>query len=143
MSIGVNVFTELTRQAAKYLGGDWEVEITEAHHRYKIDAPSGTALQLGEAIAGERGQSLEEVAVQGRSGQTGERQASSIGFHSIRAGSIVGEHTVSFVTDTEVVELEHRAVSRDVFASGALRAALWLRGRPAGLYSMRDVLGFD
>jgi 4-hydroxy-tetrahydrodipicolinate reductase len=143
LSIGVNVFTELARQAAHYLGEEWDVEITEAHHRYKLDAPSGTALQLGEAVADARGMNLDDVAVIGRSGHTGERPRGAIGINSIRAGNIVGDHTVAFVSDTETVELTHHAVDRELFASGALRAARWLQGRPAGLYSMRDVLGFD
>ncbi len=143
LSIGVNVFTELARQAAAYLGDEWDVEITEAHHRYKLDAPSGTALQLGEAVADARGQNLEDVAVYGRHGHTGERPPGAIGIHAIRAGNIVGDHTVAFVSDTETVQLSHHAVDRELFASGALRAAAWLHGRPAGLYSMRDVLGFD
>ena len=143
LSVGVNVFTELTRQAARYLGPDWDVEIVEAHHRYKLDAPSGTALQLGEAVADERGANLEDVVVLGRSGHTGERPPGAIGISSIRAGSLVGDHTVAFVSDTESVELRHHAVDRELFASGALRAAQWLKGRPPALYSMRDVLGFD
>ncbi len=142
LSIGVNVFTELARLATRYLGPEWEVEITEAHHRYKLDAPSGTALQLGEAVASERGQKLEDVAVMGRSGQTGERPAGAIGFNSIRAGNIVGDHSVALVSDTESVELRHHAADRELFANGALRAAHWLVERPAGLYSMRDLLGF-
>ena len=143
LSIGMNVFTELARQAARYLDGGWDVEITEAHHRYKLDAPSGTALQLGEAVADARGQNLEDVQVLGRSGHTGERPEGAIGIHSIRAGNIVGDHTVAFVSDTETVELTHHAVDRELFASGALRAAGWLAGKSAGLYSMRDVLGFE
>jgi 4-hydroxy-tetrahydrodipicolinate reductase len=143
LSIGVNVFTELARQAARYLGSEWDVEITEAHHRYKLDAPSGTALQLGEAVADERGTDLDAVAVVGRSGHTGERPVGAIGINSIRAGNIVGDHTVAFVSDTETVELTHHAVDRELFASGALRAAEWLQNQPPGLFSMRDVLGFE
>jgi 4-hydroxy-tetrahydrodipicolinate reductase len=143
LSIGVNVFTELARQAAKYLGDEWDVEITEAHHRYKLDAPSGTALQLGEAVADARGTDLDAVSVIGRSGQTGERPAGAIGINSIRAGNIVGDHTVAFISDTESVELRHHAADRELFASGALRAALWLAEKPVGLYGMRDVLGFE
>ncbi len=143
LSVGVNVFTELARQAARYLDGDWDVEITEAHHRYKLDAPSGTALQLGEAVADARGTNLDDVAVIGRSGHIGERPSGAIGISSVRAGNIVGDHTVAFVSDTETVELTHHAVDRELFASGALRAAVWLQGRSAGLYSMRDVLGFE
>ena len=143
LSIGVNVFTELARQAARFLDGDWDVEITEAHHRYKLDAPSGTALQLGVAVADARGQNLEDVQVLGRSGHTGERPPGAIGISAIRAGNIVGDHTVTFVSDTETVELTHHAADRELFASGALRAATWLAGKSAGLYSMRDVLGFE
>ncbi|MEE4186580.1 MAG: 4-hydroxy-tetrahydrodipicolinate reductase [Gammaproteobacteria bacterium] len=142
MSIGVNVFTELARQASGYLGVDWDVEISEAHHRFKVDAPSGTALQLGEAVAGGRGQQLAEVAVYARHGHTGPRTAGAIGFSSQRAGSIVGEHTVSFTSMTETVVLEHRAFSREVFASGALQAARWLVEQSPGRYDMRDMLGF-
>ena len=143
LSIGVNVFTELARQAARHLGDGWDVEITEAHHRYKLDAPSGTALQLGEAVADARGMNLNDVAVIGRHGHTGQRPPGAIGISSIRAGNIVGDHTVAFVSDTESVQLTHHAADRELFASGALHAARWLQGRPAGLYSMRDVLGFD
>ena len=142
LSIGVNVFTELARQAAQYLDEAWDIEITEAHHRFKLDAPSGTALQLGEAVADARGTNLDEVAVIGRSGHTGERPTGAIGINSVRAGNIVGDHTVAFVSDTESVELTHHAVDRELFASGALRAAHWLASnQPPGLYSMRDVLG--
>jgi 4-hydroxy-tetrahydrodipicolinate reductase len=143
LSVGVNVFTELARQAARYLGPEWDVEITEAHHRYKLDAPSGTALQLGEAVADERGTDLDAVAIVGRSGHTGERPVGAIGINSVRAGNIVGDHTVAFVSDTEAVELTHHAVDRELFASGALRAAEWLQSQPPGLFSMRDVLGFE
>jgi 4-hydroxy-tetrahydrodipicolinate reductase len=143
LSIGVNVFTELARLATRYLGEGWEVEITEAHHRHKVDAPSGTALQLGEAVAAERGVKLADVAVYGRNGYTGERPPTAIGFHSIRAGNIVGDHTVSLVTDSEILELRHHAVDRELFAAGALRAGQWLHDKAPGLYSMRNVLGFD
>jgi len=143
LSIGVNVFTELARQAAKYLGDEWDVEITEAHHRYKLDAPSGTALQLGEAVADARGTDLAKVQVLGRSGQTGERPRGAIGINAIRGGNIVGDHKVAFISDTETVELSHHAVDRELFASGALKAALWLNGREPGLFGMRDVLGFE
>lgn len=143
LSVGVNVFTELARQAARYLGDEWDVEITEAHHRYKLDAPSGTALQLGEAVADERGVNLADVMVLGRSGQTGERPVGAIGINAIRGGNIVGDHTVAFISATETLELSHHAVDRELFASGALKAARWLVGKPAGLYGMRDVLGFE
>ena len=143
LSLGVNVVTELARLAARYLGTGWEVEITEAHHRYKVDAPSGTALQLGEAVAAERSVKLSDVAVYGRSGHTGVRPQGTIGFHSVRAGNIVGDHTVALITDTETLEVRHHAVDRELFAAGALRAAQWLRDRQPGLYSMRDMLGFE
>lgn len=142
MSIGVNVLTELVRQAAAYLGPDWEVEVTEAHHREKRDAPSGTALQLGEAVATARGQALDDVAVYGRAGTTDTRPREAIGFHALRAGSIVGEHELRFISDLESVQLAHVATDRDVFAAGAVRAARWVTGKPPGLYGMRDVLGF-
>lgn len=143
MSVGVNVATELSRLAARYLGADWDTEIVEAHHRDKVDAPSGTALQLGEAIAKERGADLSAIALYDRVNKSGARNHGEIGFSSIRAGSIVGEHGVLFASDTEIVELRHQATDRSVFAQGALRAASWLDGRPAGLYGMPDVLGFN
>jgi 4-hydroxy-tetrahydrodipicolinate reductase len=122
------------------LGPDWEVEISEAHHRFKVDAPSGTALQIGEAIAAERGQNLDDVACYERQGSTGPRPPDAIGFSSVRAGSLVGEHTVVLVSDTELLRLEHRALDRATFAQGALRAARWLVQQPAGVYGMADVL---
>ncbi len=140
MSVGVNVFTELARRAARLLGPDWEVEISEAHHRFKVDAPSGTALQIGEAIAAERGQNLDDVACYERRGSTGPRPPDAIGFSSVRAGSLVGEHTVVLVSDTELLRLEHRALDRATFAQGALRAARWLVQQPAGVFDMADVL---
>ncbi len=140
MSVGVNVLTELARRAARLLGPDWEVEISEAHHRFKVDAPSGTALQIGEAIAAERGQNLDDVACYERRGSTGPRPPDAIGFSSVRAGSLVGEHTVVLVSDTELLRLEHRALDRATFAQGALRAARWLVQQPAGVYGMADVL---
>ncbi len=143
MSVGVNVTTELARLAARYLGSEWDTEIVEAHHRHKVDAPSGTALQLGEAVAKERGAELGEVAVYDRTGKREERSRGEIGFSSIRAGSIVGDHSVMFASDTEIVELRHHAADRSVFAQGAVRAARWLQGKPSGLYGMPDVLGFN
>jgi len=143
MSVGVNVTTELARLAARYLGSDWDTEIVEVHHRHKVDAPSGTALQLGEAIARERGVDLNEVGVHGRAGKTGARNRGEIGFSSIRAGNIVGDHSILFASDAEIVELKHHVADRSVFAQGALRSARWLTGRPAGLYGMPDVLGFN
>ena len=140
MSVGVNVLTELARRAARLLGPHWEVEISEAHHRFKVDAPSGTALQIGEAIAAERGQNLDDVACYERRGSTGPRPPDAIGFSSVRAGSLVGEHTVVLVSDSELLRLEHRALDRATFAQGALRAARWLVQQPAGVYGMADVL---
>jgi len=143
MSVGVNVFMALVAQAARVLGSDYDCEILEAHHRHKVDAPSGTALAVGEAIATARGRRLEDVAVRGRDGHTGPRVPDTIGFSVIRGGDIVGEHTVMFIAPEERVEFVHRAVDRRTFARGALRAARWVVGRAPGLYGMRDVLGFD
>jgi 4-hydroxy-tetrahydrodipicolinate reductase len=143
MSIGITVLTELVRQAARLLGPDFDAEISEAHHRAKKDAPSGTALQLGEAVAQARMQNFTEVAVFDRSGLSAGRPAQAIGFASVRAGSIVGDHTVLLASDEEVLELTHRATDRALFARGALRAAAWLKGQPAGLYAMQDVLGLS
>ncbi|MEP6886340.1 MAG: 4-hydroxy-tetrahydrodipicolinate reductase [Gammaproteobacteria bacterium] len=140
-SLGVSVVAKLVSLAAAGLGPSYDVEIFEAHHRAKRDAPSGTALALGEAVAQSRGHVLSEVAAYGRSGPHEPRTAGSIGFSSMRAGDIVGEHTVIFAADGERVEITHRATDRITFARGALRAAEWLVGRPAGLYSMQDVLG--
>ncbi len=140
-SVGVAVLSRLVELAAAALGEDFDTEISEAHHRMKRDAPSGTALALGEAIAATRGRGLAEVAVYDRYGTTGSRAPGSIGFSVLRAGDIVGEHTVTFASQSERLELTHRAADRIVFARGALRAAEWLIGRPPGLYGMRDVLG--
>jgi 4-hydroxy-tetrahydrodipicolinate reductase len=140
-SVGVAVVAQLASQAAVALGASYDVEIFEAHHRMKRDAPSGTALALGEAIAGARGQTLREVAVHDRTALNAPRAPGSIGFSSLRAGDIVGEHTVTFATGGERVEITHRATDRITFARGALRAADWLVGRPAGLYGMKNVLG--
>lgn len=142
MSLGVNLLFCLVEQAARALKGrGYDVEIIERHHRRKKDAPSGTALSLGEAAARGLEWKLSEVAVDGRTGITGERPAAQIGFHAVRGGDIVGDHTVLFAADGECVEFSHRATSRETFALGALQAAAWLPGRSAGLYSMRDVLG--
>lgn len=142
MSLGVTVLTELARQAAALLGPGFDIEIIEAHHRDKKDAPSGTALQLGEAVAGARGQKLADVAVYARSGiSTESRAPEAIGFAAVRGGAIVGDHTVLLAGGEELVELTHRATDRALFARGALRAAGWLAGKPAGLYSLREVLG--
>jgi len=140
MSVGVNVFMSLVARAAKALGDGYDVEILEAHHRHKVDAPSGTALALGEQIAAARGRPLADVAVYAREGRVGPRVPGTIGFSVIRGGSIVGEHTVRFIGAEEQVELAHVAQDRKTFARGALRAARWAAGRAPGLYSMADVL---
>jgi 4-hydroxy-tetrahydrodipicolinate reductase len=142
-SLGLNVMAGLVAQAARRLGAeDWDIEILEAHHRRKVDAPSGTALMLGEAAAGGRGASLADVSVRGRDGMTGVRPAGAIGFAVVRGGGLVGEHSVILAADDEIVTLSHSARDRRLFARGAVEAALWVRGRPPGLYDMRDVLGF-
>jgi 4-hydroxy-tetrahydrodipicolinate reductase len=139
-SVGVGLLAELSGIAAAALGPDYDVEIHESHHRMKRDAPSGTALRLGEIIAGSRGQTLEQAAVYDRHGVHAPREPGSIGFSVLRAGDIVGEHTVVFAGAGERLELTHRATDREVFARGALRAAEWLSGRPPGTYGMQDVL---
>jgi 4-hydroxy-tetrahydrodipicolinate reductase len=143
MSLGVNVLAGLVAQAARALGDDWDVEIVEMHHRMKVDAPSGTALMLGEAAARGRNVRLAEKSVRGRDGYTGARRRGDIGFASLRGGGVVGDHTVVLAGPSERLELTHRAEDRAIFAHGALRAALWGRGRPPGEYSMADVLGFE
>jgi 4-hydroxy-tetrahydrodipicolinate reductase len=140
-AVGVNAAYKLAETAARILGDGYDVEIIEAHHRHKLDAPSGTALKLGEVIAGALGWKLPDVARHGRQGDTGERPQQQIGFHAIRGGDIVGEHTVLFAGPGERVEIVVRSQSRITYAAGALRAAKWLRGRPPGLYDMFDVLG--
>jgi 4-hydroxy-tetrahydrodipicolinate reductase len=141
-SLGVAVMTHLLEVAARALGSGYEAEISELHHRGKRDAPSGTALAWGAAIARARGADLEQLAVFDRRGSTGTRVPGSIGFTSLRAGDVVGEHTALLAADGERLELTHRAQDRMVFARGALAAAAWLAGRPAGLYGMQNVLGF-
>jgi 4-hydroxy-tetrahydrodipicolinate reductase len=141
MSVGVNLSFKLLEIAARVLGGSADIEIIEAHHRHKADAPSGTALRMGEIMAQVLDRQLSECAVYGRQGVTGERARSTIGFSTVRAGDIVGEHTVLFADVGERLELTHRASSRMTFARGALRAALWVRDRPNGLFDMQDVLG--
>lgn len=140
-SVGVNLLLALAEQAASVLGPDYDVEIVEAHHRRKVDAPSGTALALGEAVARGRGVPLAEVRVDGRSGRPGERPRGEVGFHSVRGGDIVGEHSVMLVGERERIELGHVAQDRALFAEGALRAARWMAGKAPGTYTMRDVLG--
>lgn len=141
MSAGVNLCLKLLDLAARVLGDTVDIEVIEAHHRHKVDAPSGTALRMGEVVAGALGRDLKECAVYGREGHTGERARGTIGFETIRAGDIVGDHTVMFAGSGEIVEITHRATSRMTFANGAVRAALWLADRPAGLFDMQDVLG--
>ncbi len=143
MSVGVNVFMELVARAAKALQDGFDVEIAETHHRHKVDAPSGTALALGERVAAARGRKLEDLAVYARHGQTGPRVPGTIGFSVARGGNVVGEHSVRFVGTDEEVLFSHRAADRKAFAQGALRAARWVAGRAPGLYSMADVLGFS
>ncbi|GAB3097699.1 4-hydroxy-tetrahydrodipicolinate reductase [Aestuariicella hydrocarbonica] len=140
-STGVNVTLKLLKQAAEILGDDYDIEIYEAHHRHKVDAPSGTALAMGEAVAEGVNRNLRDVAVYGREGQTGARQRETIGFATVRGGDVVGDHTVMFLADGERVEITHKASSRMSFARGAVRAAGWLADQQPGLYSMRDVLG--
>ena len=141
MSVGVNLCLKLLGIAAKVLGDEVDVEIIEAHHRHKVDAPSGTALRMGEVIAQSLGRELREVAVYGREGHTGPRERQTIGFETIRAGDVVGEHTVWFAADGERVEIAHKASSRMTFARGAARAAAWVATRDRGLFDMQDVLG--
>jgi 4-hydroxy-tetrahydrodipicolinate reductase len=143
MSIGVNLCFKLLATAAEVLGDTVDIEIIEAHHRHKVDAPSGTALGMGEVIAESLGRDLDDCAIYGREGHTGERERSTIGFSTIRAGDIVGEHTVMFASAGERVEITHKASSRATFAYGAVRAAKWLAEQSPGLYSMQDVLGLD
>ena len=141
MSVGVNLTFKLLEVAAKVLNQGYDIEIVEAHHRHKIDAPSGTALRMGEVIADTLGRDLKKVAVYGREGVTGEREDTTIGFSTIRAGDIVGEHTAMFAGSGERVEIVHKASSRMTFAMGAVRAARFLQGQSKGLFDMQDVLG--
>ena len=141
MSVGVNLCFKLLDVAARALGDEVDVEIIEAHHRHKVDAPSGTAVRMGEIVAQALGRDLADCAVYGREGHTGERDRMTIGFETVRAGDIVGEHTVMFAGQGERVEITHRASSRSNFAHGALRAARWIMSKDAGLYDMQDVLG--
>jgi len=140
MSVGVNLCLKLLQTAAKTLGEEYDIEIIEAHHKHKVDAPSGTALRMGEVIAETLGRDLKECAVYGRQGHTGERDKKTIGFETIRAGDIVGDHTVMFAGTGERVEITHKASSRMTFAQGAMRATSWLQSKEAGLYNMQDVL---
>jgi 4-hydroxy-tetrahydrodipicolinate reductase len=141
MSVGVNLVFKLLETASRVLANGYDIEIIEAHHRHKVDAPSGTALGMGEVIAKTLGRDLEKCAVYGREGVTGERDPSTIGFATVRGGDIVGDHTVMFAGTGERIEITHKASSRATFAMGALRAARFLKEHPAGLYDMQDVLG--
>jgi 4-hydroxy-tetrahydrodipicolinate reductase len=141
MSLGVNLLQVLTEQVAKALDEDYDIEIVEMHHRHKVDAPSGTALMLGEAAAAGRGVDLNAVACKARDGQVGARPRGEIGFATLRGGDVAGDHSVIFAADGERLVLTHKASSREVFAKGAIKAALWGRGQHPGRYSMRDVLG--
>jgi 4-hydroxy-tetrahydrodipicolinate reductase len=141
MSLGVNLLAALVKQVAKSLDDNFDIEIVEMHHKAKVDAPSGTALLLGEAAAAGRGIDLNEHSARGRDGVTGARRAGDIGFASLRGGTVTGDHTVIFAGPYERIELTHKAEDRMIFANGALKAALWARGRSPGLYSMADVLG--
>jgi 4-hydroxy-tetrahydrodipicolinate reductase len=141
MSLGVNLLAHLVREAAARLGPDWDIEIVEMHHRHKADAPSGTALLLGQAAADGRGVDLDSASERGRDGITGARGEGAIGFASLRGGSVAGDHLAIFATEGERIELGHRAESRAIFAAGAVKAALWLAGKPAGRYTIGDVLG--
>jgi 4-hydroxy-tetrahydrodipicolinate reductase len=140
-SLGVTLLGILVREAAARLGADWDIEIVEMHHRHKVDAPSGTALLLGEAAARGRGTTLSEVRVDGRAGLIGARSEGTIGFASLRGGSVVGDHTVILAGEGERIELGHRGEDRSIFAKGAVKAALWLAGQAPGRYRMGDVLG--
>ncbi|NRA40973.1 MAG: 4-hydroxy-tetrahydrodipicolinate reductase [Pseudomonadales bacterium] len=141
-SVGVNLCFKLLETAASIIGDDSDIEIVEAHHRHKVDAPSGTALSMGEVVADTLGRDLQQVAVYGREGQTGARDDDTIGFATVRGGDVVGDHTVMFMAEGERVEITHKASSRMSFARGAVRAAKWLNSKEPGLYDMRDVLGF-
>jgi len=143
MSVGVNLCFKLLDTAARVLGDDVDIEVIEAHHRHKVDAPSGTALRMGEVVADALGRNLKECAVYGREGHTGERGSKTIGFETIRAGDIVGDHTVMFAGSGERVEITHKASSRMTFANGAIRAAGWLMSHDSGLFDMQDVLGLS
>ncbi|WP_225009773.1 4-hydroxy-tetrahydrodipicolinate reductase [Novosphingobium percolationis] len=139
-SLGVTLLAHLVREAAQRLGEDWDIEIVETHHRMKVDAPSGTALLLGEAAARGRGVDLQDEAVRGRDGITGARVAGTIGFASLRGGTVAGDHSVHFLADNERLTLSHLAENRGIFARGAIRAADWIVGKAPGRYSMREVL---
>ncbi len=143
MSVGVNLLSGLVERVSATLGVDFDIEIVEMHHHHKVDAPSGTALMLGEAAATGRGVDLDAVSQRARDGHTGPRQSGDIGFASLRGGDVVGDHSVIFAGEGERIELTHKAASRAIFANGAIRAAFWTKGQAPGLYSMKQVLGLD
>ena len=143
MSLGVNLLVELTRKIAAALGDDYDIEIIEMHHRHKVDAPSGTALMLGEAAADGRGVSLQDCSVRSRDGHTGARERGTIGFATLRGGNVVGEHSVIFAADGERLEITHKATDRGIFSRGAVKAALWGHDKDPGLFTMADVLGLS
>jgi 4-hydroxy-tetrahydrodipicolinate reductase len=143
MSLGINLMRALVRKVAEALDADFDIEVLEMHHRHKVDAPSGTALMLGRAAAEGRKVGLEEVSVRSRDGHTGERRRGDIGFATLRGGSVVGDHSVIFAADGERIELVHRAADRGIYARGAVKAALWGRGKGPGLFDMMDVLGIE
>ena len=143
MSIGINLLLALTEQVASILGPDFDIDILEMHHRHKVDAPSGTALALGQAAAAGRDVSHDDVADRGRDGITGQRRRGDIGYAVLRGGNVAGEHSAIFAADNERIELTHKATDRAIFARGAITAALWLKGKGPGLYSMMDVLGLE
>jgi 4-hydroxy-tetrahydrodipicolinate reductase len=143
MSLGINLMSALVRKVAEALDADFDIEVLEMHHRHKVDAPSGTALMLGRAAAEGRKVRLEDVSVRSRDGHTGERRRGDIGFAALRGGSVVGDHSMIFAADGERIELVHRAADRGIYARGAVKAALWGRGKGPGLFDMMDVLGID
>jgi 4-hydroxy-tetrahydrodipicolinate reductase len=143
MSLGVNLIEQVVEEVSRILDTDWDIEVIEMHHRHKVDAPSGTALAIGEAAARGRGVQLRRVSRRGRDGHVGPRVRGEIGFSAIRGGDVVGDHTVIFAADGERIEVTHKASSREIFGRGAVKAVLWAAGKRAGLYSMKDVLGFN
>jgi len=143
MSLGINLLEQVIEEMARILDTDWDIEIVEMHHRHKVDSPSGTALSLGDAAAKGRGVQLRRVSKRGRDGQVGPRVKGEIGFSAIRGGDVVGDHTIIFAADGERIEVTHKASNREIFARGAVKAVLWAAGKRPGLYSMKDVLGFN
>lgn len=143
MSVGVNLMNALIQKAASLLDESYDVEIVEMHHRHKVDAPSGTALMMGEAAANGRGVSLKDKQVLSREGHTGERNSGDIGFATLRGGSVIGDHTAIFAGDSDRIEITHKSSSREIYAEGAIKAAIWANSQPNGFYSMQDLLSID